>query len=381
MQSSCVAGERLAVEAAWYTGREMKLSDLNFRSNAIGFLRLFFAAVVVWSHGFRTGGFGFDFVVPYSHGMFTAGLLSVGGFFVLSGFLITRSYETCDNAGRFLWHRFLRIFPGFWTCLIVTALIFGPIAYAHEFGTTIGYLTGRDTPWDYIFGNALLIVRHETIGTLTANLPYPLSINGSLWTLQWEFLCYVAIGGLGATAILSRKPGIVVLLAAAFLVLLAESMYAFHGRGLTVFSRLLSLMTFFFIGSSAYIFRSWIPMRWWIALIAAVAMVAALPTVLVGLIVPPSLAYLALYAAMKLPMRSFDRRVDLSYGLYVYAFPLQQLLTIYGFNRLGFPVYLAAAISTALAFATASWFLIEKPALSLKNAKITNNRSQRQIVH
>jgi peptidoglycan/LPS O-acetylase OafA/YrhL len=358
----------------------MKLSDLNFRSNAIGFLRLFFAAVVVWSHGYRTGGLGFDFIVPYSHAMFTAGLLAVGGFFVLSGFLITRSYETSDNAGRFLWHRFLRIFPGFWACLIVTALIFGPIAYAHEFGTTIGYLFGRDAPWDYIFGNALLVVRHDTIGTLTADLPFSMNINASLWTLQWEFMCYVAVGVLGVTAILSRKPVVIILLAATFLVLLAGSMYAFHARGLTVFSRLVSLMAFFSIGSSAYIFRSWIPMRWWLALIAGVAIVAALPTVVAGLVVPPCLAYLALYAAMNLPIRSFDRRVDLSYGLYVYAFPLQQLLTIYGFNRLGFPAYFTAAISTALAFATFSWFLVEKPALSLKNVKITSNRSQRQVV-
>jgi peptidoglycan/LPS O-acetylase OafA/YrhL len=352
------------------TGRQILLSDFNFRSNAIGFLRVFFAGVVVWSHGFRTGGFGFDFVVYYSHAMLTAGLLAVGGFFVLSGFLITRSYETSHSAGRFLWHRFLRIFPGFWACLIVTALIFGPIAYVHEFGTTVGYLLGPDTPWEYIFGNALLVVRHATIGTITADLPFPNELNGSLWTLQWEFMCYVAIGVLGATTILSRKPVIVTLLTAAFLVVLGGSMYAFHARGLTVFSRLLLLITFFSMGSAAYSFRSWIPMRWWMALIAAVAMAAALPTVGVGLIVPPCLAYLVLYAAMKLPIRSFDRRVDLSYGLYVYAFPLQQLLTIYGFNRFGFPAYFGAAISMALAFATASWFLIEKPALSLKNANI-----------
>ena len=359
----------------------MRLSDFNFRSNAIGFLRLFFAAVVVWSHGFRTGGFGFDFVVYHSDAMLTAGLLAVGGFFVLSGFLITRSYETSNSAGRFLWHRFLRIFPGFWVCLIVTALILGPIAYVREFGTTSGYLFGQDTPWDYIFGNALLVIRHNTIGTLTAGLPFPNELNGSLWTLQWEFLCYVAIGVLGATSILSRKPLVVVLLAAALLVLLAGSMYVFHSRGLTVVSRLLLLMNFFAMGSAAYLFRSWIPMRWWMALVAVLAVVVTLPTVVVGLIVPPCLAYLVLYAAMNLPMRSFDRRLDLSYGLYVYAFPLQQLLTIYGFNRLGFPIYLAAAISMALAIAMASWFLIEKAALSLKNAKIINKRSQRQIVH
>jgi peptidoglycan/LPS O-acetylase OafA/YrhL len=83
-------------------------------------------------------------------------------------------------------------------------------------------------------------------------------------------------------------------------------------------------------------------------------------------LVAPSMSYLALYAAMKLPVRSFDRRMDLSYGLYIYAFPVAQLLALYRVNELGFLPYLAAGLLIAVAFAAASWFGVEKPCLSLK---------------
>jgi peptidoglycan/LPS O-acetylase OafA/YrhL len=68
------------------------LDDLNFRSNSIGFLRLFFAAIVIWSRAFEIGGFSLDPISRLTGGALSAGYIAVGGFFVLSGFLITRSY-------------------------------------------------------------------------------------------------------------------------------------------------------------------------------------------------------------------------------------------------------------------------------------------------
>ena len=103
------------------------LGDLDFRNNGIGFLRFFFAAVVIWSHGSTMGGYAsVEPLARLIHGAATAGFLAVGGFFVLSGFLITRSYEYVGAPGRFVWHRFLRIFPGFWICLAVTAFLLVP---------------------------------------------------------------------------------------------------------------------------------------------------------------------------------------------------------------------------------------------------------------
>src|SRR5271165_7335160 len=99
------------------------LRDFDYKNNSIGFLRFLFAGAVIWSHSFGLGGFGIDPVQRYSGGTETAGTLAVAGFFFLSGFLITRSYGTSGSIVAFMWHRFLRIFPGFWVCLAICAFV------------------------------------------------------------------------------------------------------------------------------------------------------------------------------------------------------------------------------------------------------------------
>jgi peptidoglycan/LPS O-acetylase OafA/YrhL len=78
---------------------------------------------------------------------------------------------------------------------------------------------------------------------------------------------------------------------------------------------------------------------------------------------------------MRLPLRGFDRRLDLSYGLYIYAFPVQQLLALYGVGALGFAPYFLSALAIAGALAAASWFAIEKPSLSLKHLALPTVRT------
>src|ERR1700735_4762511 len=131
------------------------LDTFDFRHNAIGFLRLFFAAIVVVSHAFALGGFGDDPLARWNHGYWDLGNLSVGGFFVLSGFLIARSAERVGNVRRYLRHRFLRIFPAFWACLIVVAFAIGPVVALREHVSLGGYLgTLTDPPWRYVVVNA-----------------------------------------------------------------------------------------------------------------------------------------------------------------------------------------------------------------------------------
>ncbi len=102
----------------------------NPRKNSLTFLRFFLANLVIFSHCYPLGGFGSESLLGSNKESY--GSLAVESFFILSGFLITRSYTTSSSIWRFLWHRFLRIFPGFWICLVVTVLIFAPIIYWSE---------------------------------------------------------------------------------------------------------------------------------------------------------------------------------------------------------------------------------------------------------
>ena len=351
------------------------LGDFDFRSNSIGFLRFFFAAVVIWSHSYLLGGFIDEPIRRLTGGALNAGFLAVGGFFVLSGLLITRSFEHASGAGRFLWHRFLRIFPAFWVCLIGVAFAFAPLAFFHDHGTLVGFISGPDSPWTYLARNALLQMNQHGVRSLLASLPYPSYFNGSLWTLQYEFLCYLSVAGLGIVAVLRRVPLIVAILYLSLYLLNADVLWQ-HGRHLSNEAYdVSSLLVYFYAGSSAYLFRNYIPVRWWIALLCSIAVAASLPTRAYALLVAPCFAYLTLFAAMKFPLRNFDRRIDLSYGLYIYAFPIQQMLALYGINGFGFAPYFLCALALALVLAMASWFAIERPSLSLKNLVIGCSRA------
>lgn len=351
-------------------GQATTLADFDFRGNAIGFLRLLFAAVVVWSHAYGIGGFGGDPIYEFTRSQLIAGFLAVGGFFVLSGFLITRSYETVNTLGRFIWHRFLRIFPAYWVCLIVTAFVFAPVAFRHENGTLAGFLAGPDSPWSYITRNAWLVVTQDGIRGSLRHLPSPAAFNGSLWTLQWEFLCYVAVAALGVAGVLRRNPVIIGIIAACFFGLGAFLTWREPLPGMNVAGGIALLLAYFAVGSYAYSVRAKIPMNWALTIIATVALLIALPTRAQAFVVLPCFAYLVLFTAMKLPIRSFDRRVDLSYGLYIYAYPVQQLLVLYGVAAFGLGPYFIAALAIALSIAAGSWFGVERPALALKNAAV-----------
>ena len=182
------------------------LGDFDFRFNAIGFLRFLLASAVVWSHTFHLGGFGADPITYWTKSSEDAGSLAVEGFFVLSGFLIVRSFERTANPLRYLWHRALRIFPGFWTCLVVTAFAFAPIAFVRERGTLAGFLTATpSSPWTYVTHNLSLAMNQYGIAGLLAHVPWPGVFNHSLWTLQYEFYCYLVVAVLGTIALMRKS--------------------------------------------------------------------------------------------------------------------------------------------------------------------------------
>jgi len=100
-------------------------SGLRGSDNAFGVLRLVLATSVIFSHAFYLGGWDYDPTIDWTKGQESIGGLAVIGFFVISGYLITKSGMRIDIL-QFMWHRSLRIFPAFWAVLIVTATVVGP---------------------------------------------------------------------------------------------------------------------------------------------------------------------------------------------------------------------------------------------------------------
>lgn len=329
------------------------------RHNSLNLIRLILASSVIVSHAYPLSGREGE---PHFAGTSLGGW-AVIGFFAISGYLIMGS-RLRSTFGTYLTHRVARIFPGFLVCLAVTAFVFAPIAYLHQNGTLGGFLTTPNTPLHYIFGNALLKMHDYSVAGTLADVPYPGAWNGSLWSLYFEFLCYLIVGLLACLAVVRRRRWgiaiafVVSVLAQVFL----EQLLRLTGADGDV-TLLVKLLPYFLGGALVYRFRSYIPLTAPIALASGAVFftVTALVNSWGGQATAPLLAVFIFWVAKVIPSPRWFQVHDISYGMYVYAFPVQQMLALYGVYQHGHLLYIVAAFPFTIALASASWFWLERP--------------------
>lgn len=344
-----------------------------------GFLRLLAATLVFLAHTVWLSTGHYDPLYALSNEQTFLGSIGVSVFFVISGFLIAQSFARCSSVMEFSAKRFLRIFPGLFTVVVFTALCVGPTL------TTL--------PLRQYFGNALFSEYFlNAVGGIKLFLPgvfndNPIPIvNGSLWTLRYEVLCYAILALIGISGLLSRRS--VILVATGLLVLLSglavgepreililPLSFSLGALGTLSVGPLLRLIPFFMVGTSSYLWRYYLPLDWRLAIVATIGVVLGLLTNFHDLLFPICGGYLTIYVGM---LEAWDfrwlRTRDYSYGIYIYSFPIQQVVIAL------FPMAKHWWINTllsgplTLALAALSWGFIERPALSLK--KMFRNASK-----
>lgn len=343
-------------------------------TNAFGFLRWFFAALVVVTHAVPIGGFPVDddVLVRWSQERISLGTLAVLGFFTISGLLVTQSWVRTRDVRRFGWKRFLRIMPGYWVCLVVVTAVLAPIAWLRENHTLAGYLHASPGPIAFAVKDSMLFQRQPSIGDLFVHSPLARveapALNGSAWTLPYEVLCYAALAGVALIGLRRRSVWTVGGLAALGWAGVVVTHYA-PGSAFAGILRSTSAWPFvalFFTAALAGVHDS--VRRWFLRLgpYALVAFILLMRTdlwwIALGLIVPA-----VLWLGEALPWHTFDRHGDISYGTYLYAFPLQMLLADFGVNQLGYPAFTVVCLVAASAAGWVSWHLVEKRAMALKS--------------
>ena len=324
------------------------------RHNSLNALRLIFALSVIVSHASPLGGYG----TGWEPGGETLGFWAVAGFFAISGFLITRSrYSPTSNTKTFAWHRALRIYPGLWVCLLLTAAVFAPLAWVAERGplepmSLLAYVAENITGW----------IRADTIPGTLIGVAQPEAWGGPLWTLFYEVLCYAALAVFAAVGFLRRRVWLMpVTLVVGSLVAVArhEAIAANQHNALV-------LGLFFVAGATLYPYVERVPTGPVMTLAALTALLlvgrAGRPKELAALPV----AYLCLWAGTRLPLHRVGARRDLSYGVYIYGWSVAQLLAVYGLADDGLLAYTALTVAGTLPLAWLSWTLVEEPALRLK---------------
>jgi len=338
----------------------------NPTANSLNAIRLALATVVILSHSWPVTGAGED---PLLGGQ-DWGDWAVGGFFAISGYLITASRDTTAQLRVFAWKRFLRIYPGYFCALLAVAFIAAPLSTV---------FTGE--PWratdslGYVWRNLTLLITTPGIGSTLTDSPVANSWNNPLWTLAYETACYALIG-LTFTVIPPKFRLATVIVAGVacsiFLVLASGGLILIP----VVVIKGLQLGAYFAAGAFLYLGRSRITMRWPLLLTVALFLGITIALKIDAIFAPLPLALLLMWAGVKLPLQRLGASNDLSYGTYIYGFPVQQLIHIALPTVNGPLLFALMSVVATLPLAWLSYRFVERPALKYKSLQITRLREK-----
>lgn len=340
--------------------------EANFRQNGLSLLRLILALLVISSHSWV--------LVPNTSNQdqpailqqlqINGGSFAVNLFFAMSGFLLSGSWDRQPCFRDFLVRRVRRIYPGFMAVCLWQALFAVPLAL----GGSAAFPTLAN--WWQL---GLAMVTLGSAGHLADPqlhlFPAGVShdLNGSLWTIRYEFLCYLLLGLLGVVGfwrIRWLRWAVFVVGWGVFLAWPDAELPPALTRTLGAWSHWGRLAVYFLGGVIAYWETGRIPLNRWSLLVAFVAVAAAAtgPEAVGRAVGPLVLPWLMLHAGYHALSIRLARQLpgDFSYGIYLYAFPVQQLLLQFTpkveWSVSGFTL---AATALTLPLAIASWYWVE----------------------
>ena len=363
------------------------LADLDRgRDNNLDFLRLAAASAVIFGHSYNLLGRSDPLLGVLAMG---TGRLAVAVFFCLSGYLVAGSLIRRRSLVEFTLARALRIYPGLIAANSVVVLVAGVALTTHS---AASYFTSKATWWFLLVNSTTIKTVAALPGVFTDN-PVASNVNGSLWTLPVEVRMYAlvllcgivaavgaAVGAAGRRV--SRERLLPWALAAAFAAAYALSATHWRPAGKEVVvlgaPNALVLVPYFAAGALFCLARERVKLVGWAAAVAIALSVTARGTALSQVITPAAISYACLYLgySRRIRLRGFARYGDFSFGMYIYAFPIQQ--TIYAHTAIRSPLLNALiAWALSLAVAAASWHLVERRALAFKDRLTAQIRARR----
>jgi peptidoglycan/LPS O-acetylase OafA/YrhL len=323
-------------------------------------------------------------------------------FFALSGFLVMASAQRLP-VGHFLINRGMRLFPALAVEVVLSAFILGPLF------TSLPWRVYFDSQAFWLYMGNIFAINHYFLPGVFLDAPHAGMVNASIWTIPWELFCYAIITGLMVTGFIRRArflllAGLVFVtlpaLLAALLMLaqhvpgpwhlqqpmltfdlyLDPPQYSQFHHSLTGKLKWLiwllcgwnfRIMPFFVGGALLYAFRYRVPFSWLLGgaclgflALTAVAVPDSWDGPLFNLALLPVLTYLAVLVGLtRMPDLPVYRNGDYSYGIYLYGFPIQQVVTLLHLDMRLWWLNVLVSVPLITLFAMMSWRFIEHPVL------------------
>lgn len=330
--------------------------------NNLDFLRLLAASMVIFSHSYPLTGQE-EIMGELTSGQIGLGGLAVEVFFILSGFLIVQSMQKSPTVLNFMWKRILRLFPGLAVMLIFSLFVIAIVYRGNNFLLEKSF-------WTYLPNNLSLYKVQYNVTSVFENNPYPNAINGSLWSLCYEFTMYLFI----AVFFFFRKSKLLLPL---LIIWFCLSYYLanFHNQFLNKYfmhilldtTQLYRLSVYFAAGSILSFVRLQKLNKGWIKVLLFGAILVSLYCKIYTFTAPLIWPVLILLFGMSYShnLNRFPGKFgDISYGIYIYGFLIQQ--TIMNFFTLR-PILLTLTTMPIVMFlAWLSWHYVEKRCLGFK---------------
>jgi peptidoglycan/LPS O-acetylase OafA/YrhL len=338
---------------------------LDIKKNGFGWMRLALALLVVVSHSnWINGKAEFGLQLKDIHGFTSMGTFAVFGFFIISGFLITGSYINTQDIFSFFKKRILRLAPGFWVCLFLTITFFAPLYYLFSGRSVLDYFDiDFAKGWGYFWSNITIVINSENYGSALDKVVRK-EFNGPLWSLIFEVRAYILLGLLGTIGIFRNK----------FLILIPAIFFWFCHYNVVFISgfaqwfgiwvgdyKLAILFSYFFIASAFYVWKDKIPMDWKFFVPSAALVWYSIAIDQFSLFAPLFLTYCFIYIAHKFPTPKWLEKLgDMSYGVYIYSWLIQNLLVISGFATFGLVPFTIVSVILSLIAGYLSYNFVEK---------------------
>ncbi|WP_158230966.1 acyltransferase family protein [Rhodopirellula bahusiensis] len=323
------------------------------RDNNLNLVRFILAILVIYSHSFPLS-LGGDFSDPFKRWLgFALGDFAVNAFFTISGFLIARSFIQRKSLGRFGLARVARIYPALFVAVVFCIV---PVGLSQTSLSTPEYFAEKLTR-NFLVKDCLLIPgkMQFSLPGVFEDVPYPNVVNGSLWTLPYEVSMYVAIAAVGLLGFLKRR-----IVALALCLAIVVAFIGDLGDG----SHAIRLGAFGAVGVVMYLFQSQIRIErsvFGLLSCAGIAM-SLLGYANLGSLILGSYCVLWLGFVPGGTLRSYNKVGDYSYGMYIFAYPIQQTVVNLFPAVVPSQMFVVSTLAT-LPLAVLSWHFVERPVL------------------